>query len=65
MLLFIDTETTGLPKKRQSALLEPNIWPDLVSIAWILTTNDGIIITSLYTIICPDATKNPRFYTDD
>lgn len=54
MLIFIDTETTGLPKKRQDALLEPGVWPDIVSIAWIVTTDDGIILRSLYTMICPD-----------
>jgi DNA polymerase III epsilon subunit-like protein len=53
MYLFIDTETTGLPKKRQDAEIEAGIWPDIVSIAWILTTSDGTIVTSFYTIILP------------
>lgn len=60
MPIFIDTETTGLPKKRQGALVEPNIWPDLVSIAWIITTDDGTIVTSFYTIICPNGWIIPR-----
>ena len=34
-VLFFDTETTGLPKKRGvSALDDANVWPDLVSISW-------------------------------
>ena len=34
-VVIFDTETTGLPKKRnQSALHEPNCWPDIVSLSW-------------------------------
>jgi len=34
-ILFFDTETTGLPRKRGiSALNDATIWPELVSISW-------------------------------
>jgi DNA polymerase-3 subunit epsilon len=35
-LLVFDTETTGLPKKRDSAMAGPNNWPHIVSISWIV-----------------------------
>jgi DNA polymerase-3 subunit alpha len=38
-VLLIDTETTGLPKKRQSYVVEPNCWPDIVSISWCVYIN--------------------------
>ena len=34
-ILFFDTETTGLPKRRDvDPLVAADIWPDLVSISW-------------------------------
>lgn len=41
-LLIFDTETTGLPKSRQSASIEPNIWPHIVSISWVILDSDLI-----------------------
>ena len=49
--LFFDTETTGLPKQRNvSALQSPHIWPDLVSISWILCNGSNIIKKDTYII---------------
>ncbi|NBR61687.1 3'-5' exonuclease [bacterium] len=53
MLIFIDTETTGLPKKRQDAEIEAHVWPDIVSIAWIVTDDAGTVIRSCYFIVKP------------
>ena len=39
MLLFIDTETTGLPKYYASDAMEK--WPRIVQLAWSLYDNDG------------------------
>ncbi len=33
---MFDTETTGLPTKRQSAWIAPNVWPHIVSISWMV-----------------------------
>lgn len=33
-VIIFDTETTGLPKKRRSALDDADCWPDLVSLSW-------------------------------
>jgi DNA polymerase-3 subunit epsilon len=36
-LLIFDTETTGLPKNRKKdAIREPNNWPHIVSISWVI-----------------------------
>jgi DNA polymerase III epsilon subunit-like protein len=38
-IVFFDTETTGLPRARNiSALQRSDIWPDMVSISWIIHT---------------------------
>ena len=39
-LLIFDTETTGLPKSRKPAKEEPNNWPHIVSISWIILDTD-------------------------
>lgn len=39
-VLIFDTETTGLPKWRQSAEKGPNNWPHIVSISWIVMDSD-------------------------
>lgn len=51
-VLLFDTETTGLPKKRQSAWLEPNVWPHIVSIAWMVYDSklDKVIVQKSYNI---------------
>ena len=39
-VIIFDTETTGLPKKRnQNSLHEPNCWPDIVSVSWSVFSN--------------------------
>lgn len=35
-LLIFDTETTGLPKSRKLSKEEPNNWPHIVSISWVI-----------------------------
>jgi DNA polymerase III epsilon subunit-like protein len=41
-LLVFDTETTGLPKSRTPATDQPNNWPHLVSISWVILDNNII-----------------------
>lgn len=53
-ILFFDTETTGLPKERNTrAIKKPNNWPDLVSIAWLLYQN-GRLVNKQHHIIRPE-----------
>lgn len=39
-LLIFDTETTGLPRSKIPANIEPNNWPHIVSISWIILDSD-------------------------
>jgi len=58
-LLFLDTETTGLPTKRWSSPLdERGVWPDIVSIAWALY-DDGVLCKKEYSVIQPDGWTIP------
>ena len=41
MLLFFDTETTGLPTRRGASASDVRVWPRVVQIAWILTDRSG------------------------
>jgi DNA polymerase III epsilon subunit-like protein len=53
-ILFLDTETTGLPKFRGvNALDRQNNWPDIVSVAW-LTYENGVLVNSNYSVIKPE-----------
>ena len=53
-MLFVDTETTGLPKFRGvNALDRQNNWPNIVSVAW-LTYEDGKLLESNYSVIKPE-----------
>lgn len=46
-LLIFDTETTGLPVNRnKQAIKEPNNWPHIVSISWVVMNGDTNEITS-------------------
>ena len=50
--LFIDTETTGLPKENNLSPMEINKWPRLVSVAYILC-DEREVIEKHYFIIKP------------
>lgn len=53
-ILFIDTETTGLPKNRNAHYSDVNNWPRMVQIAWILTNNRKETILSKKYLIKPE-----------
>jgi len=63
MLLFVDTETTGLPGKKCSVINPRAHWPRIVELAWIECKNDGTVITEHNSIIKPDSFKIPRCAT--
>jgi DNA polymerase-3 subunit epsilon len=65
-LLIFDTETTGLPKDRnKQAIKEPNNWPHIVSISWVildvetnkLESKHSFTIRPVGWVIPPDSTK--------
>ncbi|MHC2991349.1 hypothetical protein OB13_07040 [Pontibacter sp. HJ8] len=40
-LLFVDTETSGLPKDWSKPYSTPGSWPHVVQVAWVLYTREG------------------------
>lgn len=54
MLLFFDTETSGLPRRWQAPITDLSNWPRLVQLAWILTDLDGNPIQSECRIVRPE-----------
>lgn len=59
-LLFLDTETTGIPKNRNSNGLEKkDNWPDIVSVAWVICDNGNFQHTK-YFVIKPDGWDIPQ-----
>ena len=63
MLLFVDTETTGLPGKKYPPFSPHTHWPRLVEIAWIDCKTDGSTIAEYASIIKPDSFTIPRSAT--
>jgi DNA polymerase III epsilon subunit-like protein len=60
MIIFFDTETTGLPGKKWFSASHYSHWPHLVEIAWIECKDDGTIITEFESIIKPDSFNIPK-----
>ena len=64
-IVIFDTETTGLPKARNSPIHGPNNWPHLVSISWVVLDSDtneiikkrNYIIEPMNWLIPADSTK--------
>ena len=52
--LFIDTETTGLPRNRYAPYTDTTNWPRLVQIAWLYCDQDGKTLSSEEHIIKPE-----------
>lgn len=60
LLLFFDTETTGLPEDWKAPVSKLDNWPRLVQIAWTLYDNNGKLIDSKSEIIKPDNFEIPN-----
>lgn len=43
-LLFIDTETSGLPKKWNKPYDTPNNWPYVLQVAWLVYESNGTLV---------------------
>lgn len=54
MYLFVDTETTGLPKAWNAPHTDLNNWPRMVQVAWLLYDSQGTCIEAQDAIIYPD-----------
>jgi DNA polymerase III subunit epsilon len=59
MLLFFDTETTGLPRNWKAPVTDVNNWPRLVQIAFLLFDREGNRISEKCFIIKPEGFKIP------
>jgi len=59
MLLFFDTETTGIPKNYKAPASNLENWPRLVQIAWLLTDDKGDEANCAEHVIRPDGFSIP------
>lgn len=59
MLLFFDTETTGLPKSNSARNHDVDNWPRLVQIAWAICNDDGVKLSKRNRIIKPEGFHIP------
>ena len=63
--LFFDTETAGLPPKGMDdvPVTNPDFWPRLVQLAWILTDKEGRVLNRKSKIIYPNGFSIPTSAT--
>ena len=59
MKIFIDTETTGLPRRRNAPYSEVGNWPRLVQLAWVLVDEGGKELSAVERIVKPDGFSIP------
>lgn len=66
-ILLFDTETIGLPIDYKASYEDVNNWPRIMSLAWILTDENGEIESSNYHMILPDGWVVPtdKFWVDN
>lgn len=58
-LLFVDTETTGLPRSWRAPASDTDNWPRAVQIAWELTDGGGQVLEQASHVIRPDGFEIP------
>jgi DNA polymerase III epsilon subunit-like protein len=64
VLLFVDTETTGLPTDTSLPPSETDDWPRLVEIAWRTYSKSGQELNATSTLIRPDGFEIPETATE-
>jgi len=52
MMLFFDTETTGLPRDWNAPITQTNNWPRMVQLAWLQYDDQQNLLSEV----------NPRYY---
>ena len=57
--LFLDTETTGLPKRRNASYSDVDNWPRLVQLAWVTIDESGRELSAVEHIVKPDGFSIP------
>ena len=63
MIIFIDVETTGLPKTYNAPASDTDNWPRVVEVAWVLCSNLGEEINHKSCLIRPDGFEIPSAAT--
>ncbi len=63
-IVFLDTETTGLPKNIKASLNDLDNWPRVIQLAWIVTDLQGNIIEDNCKIVFPDGFLIPISASD-
>ncbi len=53
MILFFDTETTGVPKDYKAPMTDLDNWPRLVQVGWVCYLDNGILIEEQEHVIKP------------
>jgi DNA polymerase III epsilon subunit-like protein len=59
MLLFFDTETTGLPRDWRAPVSKLSNWPRVVQLAWLLAEPSGAVHSVVCHLIRPDGFTIP------
>jgi DNA polymerase-3 subunit epsilon len=59
MIVFFDTETTGLPKDWKAPVIDVDNWPRVIQLAWLVTDIDGNEISKAEELIQPDGWEVP------
>ena len=57
--VFLDTETTGLPKSWNAPITDTDNWPRCIQIAWQLHEKDGTLVEAVDFLIDPDGFNIP------
>lgn len=58
-LLFVDCESNGLPIDFKASYTDVEKWPRVISLAWILTDENGEVLNRQHHIIKPDGWEIP------
>ena len=60
MILFFDTETTGLPRDYNAPVWDDKNWPRLVQLSWIVANEQGFEVRKSSRIIKPEGYMIPK-----
>lgn len=60
MILFMDTETAGLPKDYKAPVTDLDNWPKMIQMAWALCENDGTVVNQKELLVYPDCFEIPK-----
>ncbi len=59
-IICFDTETSGLPKNYKAPVTDINNWPRIISVAWVIFDEEGVVLDEHYTLIKPEGFVIPE-----